>query len=78
MIQAPTVEFCQRFKVILESLSQQLICEYLPYRNGKCVLCIGPEESDSTNCGNVKEKHLARQVVRHTKASTLNMTVFNP
>lgn len=56
MNQALTVDSRQRFKIILESLSHQLICEKLPHRNGKFDLCIGPKQTDNTHCGNVKNK----------------------
>lgn len=48
-MEAPTVEFWQRFKIILESLSRQLICEELAHWNGEFDLCVGPAHADSTD-----------------------------
>lgn len=51
-----TVELRQRLKVVLESLSEQLICEEPPHGDGDFALCIGLTQGDRANCVKITPK----------------------
>lgn len=61
-----TVEFCQRFKVVLERFSHQLVCKYPPHGDGELDLCIGPQETGNTHC------------VKHTEEEFMQMAKVSP
>lgn len=45
-----TVDFAQRFKVVLESLSKQFMCKKLPHRNGNFDVRTGLKQTGRTHC----------------------------